>query len=122
MSRVRSAAIVALMSLVSLLPTASAAGAICPQTTQRTALRGVTLFDGVPTEQVSLAPDSTRKVGGADRSEWTVGEVATSDRHLYVQCDYGPKNPALTLRQPTSTTRCTLLARGGTLVLTYSGR
>ena len=117
--RMRTGVIAVLMSLVSL--TGAAAGTICPQAQTGSGLRSVTLFDGPPSEQVSLAPDSSRKMGGADRSEWNVADVAASDRHLYVTCDYGPKSPALTFRQPASTIRCSLVSRRRSLALICSG-
>jgi hypothetical protein len=104
------------------MPAASAAGSICAQVQNGNSLKGVTLFDRPPSDQASLAPDRMRRVTGGNRSEWNVAEVARSDRHLFVRCDYGPKSPAVVLQQPLSTATCALTSGRGQLTLTCSKR
>jgi hypothetical protein len=117
-----SAAIAAIAACV--LSQAALADAVaCPQTQHGVRLKTVTLFDGPPSEHADLAPDSFRETKGVGRSEWDVAYIFQAGRRLYVQCDYGPTTPAVTVEPAASTSRCVFLSKpDGNVSLTCGAR
>lgn len=68
-----------------------------------TAVAGVTIFDGPPTQQASLVPDSEKQVGDNIIQIW---QLPTSDRGYWLQCNYANATSQISRRLPASVKRC----------------
>ncbi len=69
----------------------------------KTAIAGVTIFDGPPAEQASLVPDNEQTTKTAVIQTW---KLAKSDRGYWLQCDYANTTAQIYRRLPASVTRC----------------
>ena len=67
-----------------------------------TAVAGVTIFDGPPTEQASLVPDSEKTVGDNIIQVW---ELPKSGRGYWLQCNYANTTVQIS-RRLAGVTRC----------------
>jgi hypothetical protein len=77
----------------------------CPARQDGEKLSTVTLFDGPPGEDASLAPDSaTQDEAGNITSNWTLEYLFSIGQHLYIECDYGA-NKQIVLK-PQRVTSC----------------
>lgn len=83
----------------------------CPDRQAGTALTTVTLFDGPASEKAALVPDTSQKTAEGIRSRWSVAYIFQAGRRLYVECQYGPKGPLITLVPEASTYQCEFLSR-----------
>jgi hypothetical protein len=68
-----------------------------------TAVAGVTIFDGPPSEQASLVPDNQKTVGDNIIQIW---QLAKSDRGYWLQCNYANTTAQISRRLPASVSRC----------------
>jgi len=68
-----------------------------------TAVAGVTIFDGPPTEQASLVPDSEKPSGDKIIQIW---QLPKSDRGYWIQCNYANTTAQISRRLPASVSRC----------------
>jgi hypothetical protein len=84
----------------------------CPTTHAGSQLTTVTLFDGPPSEHADLEPDTFHQSKGGSRSEWDVAYIYQAGRHLFVECQYGPKASAVILEPGPSTYKCEFLSEG----------
>jgi hypothetical protein len=84
----------------------------CPKRHAGSQLTTVTLFDGPPSEHADLEPDTFHQGKNGSRSEWDVAYVYKLGRHLFVQCQYGPKTPAVLLEPVPSTYKCEFISQG----------
>lgn len=66
----------------------------------------VTFYDGQPAEQVSLAPDATRKVKDREVSTWQFS--STSDRRVWIECGYAGTSISLAQELPAGTKSCSV--------------
>lgn len=66
----------------------------------------VTFYDGEPAEQVSLAPDTTRKVKGREVSTWQF--ASTSERRIWIECGYAGTSISLAQELPAGTKSCSV--------------
>jgi hypothetical protein len=74
---------IALIALASAYGIGHAIGAeVCASKSQP--LRTFTVFDGPPSEQASLVPDSA----GKDSSSWELGYIYDAGRSVWVRCQY----------------------------------
>jgi hypothetical protein len=80
-----------------LVPLAAQAALVeCPASLNGERLSTVTLFDGPPGEDASLAPDSaTQDASGNITSLWKLDYLFSTGRHLYIECDYGANKQAV---------------------------
>ncbi len=69
----------------------------------QTAVAGVTIFDGPPSQQASLVPDNEKTTKGAVIQTW---RLAKSDRGYWLQCDYANTTAQIYRRLPADATRC----------------
>jgi len=86
-----------LMAALLLTPSAALAAPVqCPASQDGQSLSTVTLFDGPPSENASLAPDSaTQDETGNITSSWKLDYIFTAGGHLYIECDYGANKQAV---------------------------
>jgi len=68
-----------------------------------TAVAGVTIFDGPPSQQASLVPDSEKTVGDNIIQVW---RLPKSDRGYWLQCNYTNTTAQISRRLPASIRRC----------------
>jgi hypothetical protein len=68
-----------------------------------TAVAGVTFFDGPPSQQASLVPDSEKPSGDNIIQVW---QLAKSDRGYWIQCNYANTTAQISRRLPDSVRRC----------------
>ncbi|WP_143079798.1 STY0301 family protein [Bosea lupini] len=66
----------------------------------------VTFYDGQPSEQVSLAPDATRKVRDREVSTWQF--ASTSERRTWIECGYAGTSISLAQELPAGTKSCSV--------------
>ncbi|CAD5265852.1 conserved exported hypothetical protein [Bosea sp. 62] len=66
----------------------------------------VTFYDGQPAEQVSLAPDATRKVRDREVSTWQFAN--TSERRVWIECGYAGTSISLAQELPAGTKSCSV--------------
>lgn len=66
----------------------------------------VTFYDGQPAEQVSLAPDATRKVRDREVSTWRF--ASTSERRIWIECGYAGTSISLAQELPAGTKSCSV--------------
>jgi len=69
----------------------------------QTAVAGVTIFDGPPSEQASLVPDDEKTAGDNLIQTW---QLAKSDRGYWLQCNYANTTAQIARRLPASVSRC----------------
>jgi hypothetical protein len=69
----------------------------------QTAVAGVTIFDGPPSEQASLVPDSEKPSGDNIIQIW---QLPKSDRGYWLQCNYANTTAQISRRLPASAARC----------------
>jgi hypothetical protein len=69
----------------------------------QTAVAGVSIFDGPPSEQASLVPDNEKTVGDNIIQIW---RLAKSDRGYWLQCNYANTTAQISRRLPASVSRC----------------
>ena len=69
----------------------------------KTAIAGVTVFDGPPAEQASLVPDNEQTTKEDVIQTW---KLAKSDRGYWLQCAYANTTAQIYRRLPASVTRC----------------
>ena len=69
----------------------------------QTAVAGVTIFDGPPSEQASLVPDSEKPSGDNLIQIW---QLPKSDRGYWLQCNYANTTAQISRRLPASVSRC----------------
>jgi hypothetical protein len=69
----------------------------------QTAVAGVTIFDGPPSEQASLVPDKEKTSGDNLIQIW---QLPKSDRGYWLQCNYANTTAQISRRLPASVTRC----------------
>jgi hypothetical protein len=69
----------------------------------QTAIAGVTIFDGPPAEQASLAPDSEKPSGDNVIQNW---QLPKSNRGYWLQCNYANTTAQISRRMPASVSRC----------------
>lgn len=84
----------------------------CPKTHAGGHLVTATLFDGPPSEHADLMPDTFHESKSGSRSEWDVAYIFEAGRHLFVECQYGPKVSAVILEPGPSTYKCEFLSQG----------
>jgi hypothetical protein len=68
-----------------------------------TAVAGVTIFDGPPSEQASLVPDNEKTTEDTVIQTW---KLATSARGYWLQCEYANTTAQISRRLPAEVTRC----------------
>ncbi len=68
-----------------------------------TAIAGVTIFEGPPTEQASLVPDREQTTSDTVIQTW---ELAKSDRGYWLQCEYANTTAQISRRLPVNVSRC----------------
>ena len=68
-----------------------------------TALAGVTIFDGPPSEQASLVPDREQTTADSVIQTW---KLAKSDRGYWLQCEYANTTAQVSQRLPGDVSRC----------------
>jgi hypothetical protein len=68
-----------------------------------TAVAGITIFDGPPSEQASLVPDSEKPSGDNIIQIW---QLPKSDRGYWIQCNYANSTAQISRRLPASVSRC----------------
>jgi hypothetical protein len=66
-------------------------------------IAGVTIFEGPPAEQASLAPDDEKKTKDALVQTW---KLPKSDRGYWLQCSYANTTAQISRRMPAGVTRC----------------
>ena len=66
----------------------------------------VTFYDGQPREQVSLAPDATRKVRDREVSTWQF--ASSSERRIWIECGYAGTSISLAQELPAGTKSCSV--------------
>lgn len=69
----------------------------------QTAVAGVTIFEGPPSEQASLVPDSEKPSGDNLIQIW---QLPKSDRGYWLQCNYANTTAQISRRLPASVSRC----------------
>jgi len=69
----------------------------------QTAVAGVTIFDGPPSQQASLVPDSEKPSGDNLIQIW---QLPKSDRGYWLQCNYANTTAQIARRLPASVSRC----------------
>jgi hypothetical protein len=69
----------------------------------KTAVAGVTIFDGPPSEQASLVPDNDKTSGDDLVQTW---QLTKSDRGYWLQCNYANTTAQISQRLPASVSRC----------------
>jgi hypothetical protein len=69
----------------------------------QTAVAGVTIFDGPPSEQASLVPDSEKPSGDNLIQIW---QLPKSDRGYWIQCNYANTTAQISRPLPASVSRC----------------
>jgi len=69
----------------------------------QTAIAGVTIFDGPPSEQASLVPDNQKTTADTVIQTW---QLAGSGRGYWLQCEYANTTAQLYRGLPASVTRC----------------
>ena len=69
----------------------------------QTAVAGVTIFDGPPSQQASLVPDSEKPSGDNLVQIW---QLPKSDRGYWLQCNYANTTAQIARRLPESVSRC----------------
>src|ERR1700735_4620387 len=72
-----------------------------------TAVAGVTIFDGPPSEQASLVPDNEKTTEDTVIQTW---RLAASARGYWLQCAYANTTAQISLRLPAEVTRCDVTA------------
>jgi hypothetical protein len=88
--------------------------------TFKTALAGVTIFDGPPAEQASLVPDNQKTTHDTIIQTW---KLPKSDRGYWLQCQYANTTAQIYRRLPPNVTRCDVASErnvsygGGGLVI-----
>jgi hypothetical protein len=73
----------------------------------QTAVAGVTIFDGPPSEQASLVPDSEKTSGDNLIQIW---QLPKRDRGYWLQCNYANTTAQISRRLPASFTRCDVVS------------
>jgi hypothetical protein len=68
-----------------------------------TAVAGVTVFDGPPSEQASLVPDNEKTMEDTVVQTW---KLAASARGYWLQCEYANTTAQISRRLPAEVTRC----------------
>ncbi len=69
----------------------------------QTAVAGVTIFDGPPSQQASLVPDNEKTTKEAVIQTW---RLAKSDRGYWLRCNYANTTAQIYRRLPANVTRC----------------
>ncbi|MGA9723524.1 MAG: STY0301 family protein [Candidatus Binatus sp.] len=69
----------------------------------QTAVAGVTIFDGPPSQQASLVPDNEKTIGDAVTQTW---RLVKSDRGYWLQCEYANTTVQIYRRLPADVSRC----------------
>ncbi len=69
----------------------------------KTALAGVTVFEGPPSEQASLVPDSDKTTKDTVVQTW---RLLKSNRGYWLQCQYANTTAQIYRRLPADVTRC----------------
>ncbi|MGC2494933.1 STY0301 family protein [Candidatus Binatus sp.] len=69
----------------------------------QTAVAGVTIFDGPPSGQASLVPDSEKPSGDNIIQIW---QLPKSDRGYWLQCNYANTTAQISRQLPASVSRC----------------
>ncbi|HEY6419284.1 MAG TPA: STY0301 family protein [Candidatus Binataceae bacterium] len=69
----------------------------------KTAVAGVTIFEGLPAEQASLVPDSEKKTHDTVIQTW---KLPKSDRGYWLQCQYVNTTAQIYRRLPANVMRC----------------
>jgi hypothetical protein len=72
----------------------------------QTAVAGVTIFDGPPAEQASLAPDKEKRRGTDVIQTW---QLPKSDRGYWLQCNYANTTAQISRRLPPDATQCVVV-------------
>jgi hypothetical protein len=72
----------------------------------QTAVAGVTIFDGPPAEQASLAPDKEKTRGTDVIQAW---QLPKSDRGYWLQCNYANTTAQISRRLPAGATQCVVI-------------
>lgn len=72
----------------------------------RTAIAGVTVFDGPPAEQASLAPDQEKTRGNDVIQTW---QLPKSDRGYWLQCNYANTTAQVSRRLPAGARQCVVV-------------
>jgi hypothetical protein len=71
-----------------------------------TAIAGVTIFDGPPSDQASLVPDREQTTSDTVIQTW---ELAKSDRGYWLQCEYANTTAQISRRLPVNVSRCDVI-------------
>ena len=69
----------------------------------KTALAGVTIFDGPPASQASLVPDGERTTSDTLVQTW---KLEKNDAGYWLECDYANTTAQIYKRLPASVSRC----------------
>ena len=69
----------------------------------QTAISGITIFDGPPSEQASLVPDNEKTSDDKVIQTW---QLMKSDRGYWLQCQYANTTAQISRRLPASIARC----------------
>jgi hypothetical protein len=72
----------------------------------QTAVAGVTIFDGPPAEQASLAPNKEKTRGTDVAQTW---QLPKSDRGYWLQCNYANTTAQISRRLPADATQCVVV-------------
>jgi hypothetical protein len=92
-------------------PVASIAREIhCPPAQGSHRLSKVSVFDGPPSEQADLVPDTISRSGG--RSRWELAYLFKLGRRVFVQCRYAPGDPAVVVEPGKAIRACTFATSG----------
>ena len=69
----------------------------------QTAVEGVTIFEGPPSEQASLVPDNQKTSDDKVIQSW---QLIKSDRGYWLQCRYANTTAQISRRLPSNVARC----------------
>jgi hypothetical protein len=69
----------------------------------QTAVSGVTIFEGPPSQQASLVPDNEKTSDDKEIQTW---QLAKSDRGYWLQCQYANTTAQISRQLPASVARC----------------
>jgi hypothetical protein len=72
-----------------------------------TAVAGVTIFDGPPSQQASLVPDSEKTVGDSIVQVW---QLQKGERGYWLQCNYANTTAQISRRLPAGVARCDVVS------------
>ncbi|HWE98913.1 MAG TPA: STY0301 family protein [Caulobacteraceae bacterium] len=85
----------------------------CPAVHLGAPLTSVSVFDGPPSEQADLVPDTSHRRKAGSRSSWDVGYLYQAGRKVFVACRYGPRGAPVTISSATALHACVYVEASG---------